>query len=408
MGFLDRVLNKPIPRKQFAKLMSSALREAGVDILSINEEDSSLTRRDWGTIYLDNVYALHSKANRNERQAVIDNFVRSVAEWESNPTPASFEVAAPRLMPVLRSRVYHSAIQLTQRAKGEPSVGLKLKPFVGGLVANLAYDTDRSITHIGESEFDKWNVDFDAAFATATSNLRNFADLDGFVEMSPGLYKGAWDDSYDSSRMLIPDIIQRLPLFGDPVAFVPGRNHLWVTGSNDQAAIAKMLEVGGEALFEPYELSDNLFLFDGAQWWVYKSDTPSIASALRELQHRRAVMDYQQQKADLERIYEREQTDVFVASHAQWESPDGASYTCCVWSKDIPSLLPKTEMIIFLIDADGDKKDVFVVSWDLVESHFPELLPQAKHLFPARQEAYTFPTPEQIMILRGLSVSRQQ
>lgn len=158
-------MNRPIGKKQFAKLMTSALRDGGVEIVCFNDQDFSLSAGNSKTIYLENVYIRHSNSGREQRQAIIENFVCGMAERD--PIPVNFEDAIDQLMPVIRNSAYHSAIRLMLKAKGERHEPLKLKSFVAG--------------------------------------------------------------------------------------------------SKDDVALLKMLEIGAERLFEPYSLSANLFLLNGAQ-----------------------------------------------------------------------------------------------------------------------------------------------
>lgn len=86
----------------------------------------------------------------------------------------------------------------------------------------------------------------------------------------------------------------------------------------------------------------------------------------------------------------------------RWSKDNGEAYSSCIWSKDIPSLLPKSDRITFLVNPDSN--EMFSVAWDDVQTRIPESLPQEPYLFPNRFRAYLYPTSEQLTMLRALSI----
>jgi hypothetical protein len=75
------------------------------------------------------------------------------------------------------------------------------------------------------------------------------------VEIRPGLFASPYADVYDSSRLLLTDAIRQLPVFGDPLAVVPTRNCLLITGTEDDDATAEMMSIAERAQAEDHPVS---------------------------------------------------------------------------------------------------------------------------------------------------------
>ncbi len=89
------------------------------------------------------------------------------------------------------------------------------QPLVGGLVVAYGIDNDRTISHVTKKRLDKWNVEIDDLHETAMGNLTKKSqavaahaaqDDDGRMELI--LFQTM--DGYDASRVLLPDLHDRL------------------------------------------------------------------------------------------------------------------------------------------------------------------------------------------------------
>ncbi len=377
--------------------MASAFREHGVDIVAVNEEEFCLTTASSWTIYLHNVFDRYAKALRKERQEILDNFVRGISERdELAPT---FQTASSSIMPVLRSNAYHSLTRLVFGTSGQEFTETKTKSFPGGLAINLVYDRERSMTHLNSEAFDRWKIGFHQALAIGLDNLRDNTDPDGFSEELPGLFKAVWNDGYDTSRVLLPDIIHRLAVFGEPVAFMPARDHLWITGSRDDRALTTMLDLAAENHFGPYPLSEHLYILEGTRWTTFSPTCEPLAAILRDIRQRRSALDYQQQKEALEKRYARDGIDLFVASYFLAIAKDETSaFSWCVWSKGVDSSLPVTDLVMLRVNED-DK--AIHVPWNLIREVASDLMELEPGLSPARYRVRVFPSGEQISVIRA-------
>jgi len=405
MNFLDKVFSGKPSRADFAEMVIQALHKAGMEKIDQSESDFSLKLAGGATIFLGNVYANFCNAPRSARQSIISEFVTAAASIPELPSiPSDFATVKPSLMPVIRDAAYFSMIQLMNRKSGiddsDPEV--VLKNLAGGLVVGLAYDTERNITSIGRSSFEQWSVSIDEAFKAAKENLWEKTDPNRLAGQN-GVYWGQWADSYDSSRILLTELIYRLSVDGDPVAFVPNRDQLWVTGTNNSAGLAAILKGGLESHFKQgHPLSPDLYVLADGTWKVHVPEDKSLREMWMKIKRQRDAIDYSQQQKLLNEIHEIEDIDIFVASYKIYERKDGFAYSACVWTNGIDTSLPRAENIAFM--ADVENPDYFVVPWEAAVSVVGDLLELEPDLTPFRYRARQFPSDEQLARLRPLAL----
>jgi hypothetical protein len=407
MNFLDKVLSGKPSRADFTEMMVRALHKAGIQTIDQSESDFSLKLPGGTIIFLGNVYANFCGAPSSARKSILSEFVSSAANIPDLPSiPPDFAAVKPSLMPVIRDATYSSMIQLLNRKNGnkkdDAGDDVVLKNLAGGLVVGLAYDTERNITSINRDFFDKWGISIDEAFKAAKDNLWEKTDPNRFAGQD-GVYWSEWNDSYDSSRILLTELIYRLSVDGDPVAFVPNRDHLVVTGTNHSAGLAAILKRGMESHFKHgHPLSPDLYVLVDGAWKVHIPEDKSLREMWMKIKRQRDAIDYSQQQKLLNEIHEIEGIDIFVASYKVYERKDGFAYSACVWTNGIDSSLPRSENIAFM--ADVENPDYFVVPWEAAASVIGDLLELEPDLAPVRYRARQFPSEEQLAKLRPLAI----
>jgi uncharacterized protein YtpQ (UPF0354 family) len=401
MKVLEKFFRSKTPtRDDFAKLVMKRLGQVGARDVSYEPEHFTLkVGRTSGTVFLDNAYEIYCKAGRRERDALLHRFCSS---WgATHEVPGDFGSVRPFLMPVIRQTSFFSLIELGLQSQNLDAAKLACPkmPVASSLVVCLAYDTEDTIQHVSQETFDKWGVTFEEAITEATSNLREKTNPNGMTEEVPGLFRSRWADSYDAARMLLTDLIARLPVSGEPVAFIPNRDQLWVGGKRDIRTIKALLMVGEQAHFVSYPISPDLFVLNERVWQVYVPEDANVLASLQELRRHRRAVDYQQQKDALETIYKASGTDVFVASYSVFPRNDGSRYSTCVWSRGVDSLLPEAEFVILLLDKD--KKDHVLLPWETVLSELGGFMEEQPGILPKRYRVRSFPKEELIARLRN-------
>jgi hypothetical protein len=405
MNFLDKVFSGKPTRPDFTEMMMQAFREAGIETTEPSEKDFSFKLASGGTVFLGNVYTMFCGAPRAKRQSIVAEFVAAAASISDLPSiPTDFATVKPRLMPVLSDAVYFSLFQLMQRKNGKQDVAQEdlVKPIAGGLQIGLAYDTERNITTLDREHFKSWGVSLDEAFKAAKENLWEKTDPTKFGGGN-GVYHGEWADSYDSSRMLLTELIYRLSVDGDPVVFVPNRDQFWITGTNNSAGLAALLKGGMESHFkQDHPLSPDLYALVDGTWKVHIPEDPALRELRMKIKRQRDAIDYAQQQKLLNEIYELEDIEIFVASYKVYERKDGLAYSACVWTDGVDSSLPRSENIALM--ADVENPEYFVVPWEATESVIGDMLELEPNLVPVRYRARQFPSEEQLAKLRPVAL----
>jgi len=401
VNFLDKVFSSKPSQREFAEIVITAFEKSGSPGLAYCESDFTLRFPGRNaTIFLHNSYTSYCEVPRSGRQEVISKLVAGFASVPE--IPSDFASARKNLMPVIRDESYEGMMHLMGEGEADdPGLTRQYKPFARRLLAGLAYDTEHSITSVNFKTLQAWGVDLDQAFAVAKENLWDRTRPDGF-EGANGVYWSRWADSYDSSRMLLTELIYRLSVDGDPVAFVPNRDALLVTGTHNIAGLRVILNAGAESHFKQgHPLSPDLFVLDDGVW---KHHIPADAE-LREIwagmRRQRDGIDYNHQKELLDKLHEKQDVDIYVAGYQIAQREGQKAFSICVWSRGVDSLIPVTEQIAFMLDAE--KSDFFTVSWDSTVAVVGDLMEEDPQLIPKRMRVREFPDAQQIAQLRKLA-----
>jgi hypothetical protein len=400
VGLLNRLFSKRPSKRDFAELVKEALAKSGITGMDYDEKGFCLKMSEKGNvIFLDNGYAKYCKADNRLRKILLEQICSSFVESKSE-MPGDFALARPHLMPIVRDSSYLSLVELHSRACGLDTSNIKcpFKVLVDGLSVLLAYDTDQSIQQVNQATLDRWGISFGEGLQVAIDNLRERTNPNLVTEEAPGVYLGRWDDSYESARILLTDLIYRLSVDGEPVVFLPNRNQFWVTGSRNAAGLKTVLKMGGETHFEPHPLSPNLYLLSDSKLNSYIPEDIPLRDEWFSLRRRRESVDYTQQKDSLDKVFEKDNTNIFVASYKIFRLDDGTEYSACVWSKGVDSLLPKTEKIFFVVDPK--EKNYVSVQWEAAIPIVGHLMDEESNLLPTRQRVRLFPSEGQLDELR--------
>ena len=323
------------------------------------------------------------------------------------PRPQSLEQVAPNLLPVVRDRRYlDMAILMAKVSATKAKVEVPVFPFralAGELVVTLGLDTPTATSVVAATELESWDVSFDAAYEIALENLR--ARTHGSMEEArPGLYVSRWDDGYDASRLLLPELFGSLKLRGDPVVSVPSRNLLVVAGSEDPEALAALADVTAKVLGEESRpLSADVLQFHAHSW---REAAASVSQQRRLLKARQLLLqrDYNQQAELLNQLNQTQGKDIFVASYKLAESTDDEPYRNMTQVTEGVglTLLPKADELAFLTRA----QEFLLVPWTVAEA---VLGPALKRLtiHPVRYRHQGFPDAAQLEVLRSKASIRQ-
>ncbi len=401
MAWLDFLFGPP-SRDNFAKLVIAELQRKGKSqTLKYDREKFMIERAEEGFVNLANLYHEYCQAPRTQRSKVLDRFVRGCLGTTGFELPEDFEDIHPDLLPVVRSRFYLESVMLQSRSRGGESIAVPQQPIGDHLALSLVYDLPQAMRSIIQDDLDKWGVTLYEAVEAAKNNLEQmgnvaFASLQG---QSSGVYISATGDNYDASRLIMLDLIRKMPVRGDTIAMVPNRDTLVITGADDPAGLEVMCKVAEDSFQKPRPISTVALRLVGDEWesWLPEADSPCYPR-LHELRLRTLGMEYNDQKELLDQIHQRTGEDLFVASFSAVKQKDnGRISSYCVWSEGVDTLLPETDDVI-LLRPDLSSDNVAIVAagaFHRVREIAGDLM-QPIGSYPERYRVREFPSERQL------------
>lgn len=395
MGLLNKMLRREPTRDGFANLVIRRFSKAGMSNFEYRAADFSIQRR--GTtnaVFLHNVFQNYCQSDAQGREAILTRFVNAFAADSKIPT--DLESAKKGFMPVLRDFRYISLGRLALESRSTANIQLTPElPFAPELNILCACDFEDSMSLVNQDKLQTWGISLKHAVETAKENLRDRTDPNGLTELRDGVHLGTWNDSYESARLILTDYFYRLNLQGDPVAFIPNRDILFVCGELDPAAMSFILEEGSKTHFENgYPLSPNLYVLRDGRWEMFTPGEPRLRRLLLEVQKRREATDYSEQQKYLNVIYGRENKDTSIAGCQLYKKDDGTYFTHTVWSRGVDSLLPVTDEVTLFLNPEapeGDSSEFLRVPWKKACNQLGSLMEPVEGMIPRRVRVRSFP-----------------
>jgi len=266
----------------------------------------------------------------------------------------------------------------------------------------VGIDADDSIGYLTQSELEEWKVDAGAAFRAAhetaaaafsAGDVRPYGSEPGFA-----LWHVAKDDSYESSRLLMPgwlaDFAGRVS--GRTVAIVPSRSRVIVGGDGDEACLRALIDAAKrEYLASPRSISPALYTVDGGGT-VVPLVLPAGHPLAAEVALGHVSLAANEYKIQQDLLQQKLGDGVFVASYEATRKGElVSSYT--TWAKDVPSLLPEVADIVM----GSSGADRLIVPWQLALSLAGDALRREPGLDPPRWRTVHWPDEATLARLRA-------
>jgi hypothetical protein len=262
-----------------------------------------------------------------------------------------------------------------------------------GLVIDLA----DGMIHVTEESLPAWGVTFEEALELAKANLRRGSG-GRFKKVADGVWYSPWSDEYDSSRLLLPDLLDRYEVKGELVAMAPRRDILLLTGTEHPLGLGHMAHLGGACLDDAKALCPVPLLRDGDGWLPYQPPPEHPAYLpLRLLRGRWVAGQYNSQMDDLnEGFRERGEAAVAAPTGVLLHREENRADTLCDWADGGELLLPRADVVQFSRNgaALGEAR------WERVAEVMGDAL-EPQGLCLERYRVRRFPTPEQLELMRG-------
>ncbi|MFZ6721642.1 hypothetical protein [Undibacterium sp. Ji49W] len=397
MGIFDFFSSTPSTKK-FGQIVIDFARRQGVDqLIRFDEADFRLLVGENGShvLNLHNAYRDYCASPKKQRDTVL---LKYTAGLKLEGIPDDFASAKAHLMPSVKPRGQGEYLRLTSLIQDKPmSYDEASLNFSDDAVLMLAYDTEHSMALVNRSNFETWGVSVQDAMDVALGNLRD-RTADKFVELGVGVVAGVWDDAYDSSRILLPDLAYRANCGSDPVIMVPTRGRFLVTPASNKAGLFFMIVYAQEcAEKEGRTVSAHMYKIKNGQVVSYTPEDTDVAASLKSLQTYYLAEDYGSQKDLLEALYEKNKADVFVATFTVFKNKQtGLLTSLCTWTQSVVTLLPKTDLVALLIPGESESEHrTKIITWDAAMSIAADLMQEVEG-YPARYLVKNFPTAEQL------------
>jgi hypothetical protein len=394
--------DRPPSKAQFVRLVTEALRRAG-EKAELHYDRDAFSLRTEGqaqrVFWLTNVYKEFCSAQAGQREGLLRNVVRSWLVPEHS-VPEDYEDVHPDLLPAVRARGYFEVTLLQMKAQGHDTDDRPYRTLGEHLAVGLAYDLPGAIVQIGRHNLDQWKVSLDDALTAARANLRGMSK-EPFKQAAPGVWVSPYCDNHDASRLVLTDLVRDCEVRGDPVALVPNRDKLLITGSDDPRGLLTIATLGGEALKQPRFLSGIPLRLTGDDWVQYVPPAGHPAAApFRLLRAHSLGRDYASQGEAFKALHQKTGEDVFISNFSIVQKKDTDEVNSyCVWSGDIESLLPEADLVYFVrMKGEKDAEIVAGATWERVRQVVGDLMtPQG--LYPERYRVRAFPSADQLAAL---------
>jgi uncharacterized protein YtpQ (UPF0354 family) len=391
---------EPLERDAFAWRAIETLRAAGETRDIQYDAGAFLLRLGAGddgkgdVLFLSNFFDEYLASPPEQRDEV---FSRLTQVRAMPALPRTFAEARANLLPVVRGRtLFEQAQRVVNGEPGEPTP-IAWKPLRGFLGLGLAFDAPDTLRYLGPDDLARWGVSFDQTLTVALENLRQ-RSTETLEQLAPGTCQSPWQDNYASSRLLLDEVVRRCQVRGEPVALVPHRDLLLITGSDDEDGLRQVAERAQKALMAPRALDGRALRLTSQGWVPFMPERLSNAwDAFRTLELFTRARDYDEQTQQLEKLHEERGEDIFVAAYTPYQDERGRSISYAVWLKGVDALLPRTEVIFFMDPALGQEAPpVGIARWEEVAKAVGGLLVPVEGLYPERYRVRGFPSEEQL------------
>jgi hypothetical protein len=396
----------PSPQEIFLAEVEAALRKSpSVTSVRHGEEGFSLIVDQGGaehTIFLDNTFAETRDMSPEQRRERIARLVRSGDAPDASAM--SWEEVRPKLASLLRTPSLFGGVP--------QFVGDRLpihRPFAPFLIECVGVDSDDGIGYVVPHMVAKWGVEPSDVFAAATDNGREYFvdDVESFDARAPyPLWHVARDDSYESSRLLVPGWLASFAdkVKGRPVAIVPHRSLLVVGGDGDERCLRRLI-ASAKAEFEasPRGISPALYTTDetGVVVPLTLPVGHPLAADVAVGHVMMAMAEYDFQKTWLD---EQLEEDVFVASYQGLQEKDGGVFSYSTWSCGVLSLLPVVDRVALGTNPGKKGAEVLWVPWKGLVEIAGACLALEPNLDPPRWRTVRWPDDGQLAKLRAIAV----
>jgi hypothetical protein len=149
---------------------------------------------------------------------------------------------------------------------GDDSRATAFLPFAADLVVCAVRDQPDSMSLMTREKLAEAGLSIAQAIRLAIANFRARLPAPVFESLGDGLFGCANLEDYQSALLLLrPGHDYSLPpIHGAPIVAVPGRNVFYLTGTQNPAGVARLVDIASSAAELPHLCSPSLLQWSGA------------------------------------------------------------------------------------------------------------------------------------------------
>lgn len=301
----------------------------------------------------------------------------------------------PRLRPTIAVEQQRTERGLVEQLHGlsAPDMLLASRPWLGGLSTLLAYEMAEEAVDVAEVHLKTWGVGLDEALAIALKSLESRPPPKP-LEVASGLFASTAADGFDAARLLVPALWAGLKVRGKLVAMAPHQDALFLTGADDDDALAHLASLALDLGQQPLGISAQPFILENGAWaaWAPAASRP-CARPLELARLPEVARAYDRQKALLEAEAEVERREEAVAPFVVLRDDDQQLVSATVWMEGTEPLLARADRIAFAArpTQPGDETlRAVALPWDEAVAMPGVSLEPTRHV-PERFRARGFP-----------------
>jgi hypothetical protein len=229
--------------REYARYAQQRLEKAGYGPFTFNRREFTLRGPDGkDAVYLSLTYGEHKKNGVPAPRLIADLIA---ALGRNDQMPKTWAAAQGSILPYIRPRSSFWRSDHAHRAFGTH------------FAVMLYHDYPESRVPLSGETLRDWQVTWDDAYAQAVINLRTMTPVglepvrneDGMP--MGGMWAGPWEDSYAPARLLLPEVMERCPVLGRPVAMLGHERTLGITGEDDLVGVSWLAGCAEGVLREP-------------------------------------------------------------------------------------------------------------------------------------------------------------
>lgn len=405
------VTNRP-SYEQFASLIAETIKPGGLSSsLTYDSDAFALVEAPEGApvqrLLLGHYFGEYCALDSSERPQLLAKISKLYGE---SAFPANFEDAKARLMPHLIDRwtVFRTNMNLAlgmAKELDDPNIDVTpdFAPFVviaDAFAMVLALDLSSTRLIVTHRQLASWGIEFDQAIEVAYQNLiaRSGGSFEMLVDQETGLssvYSSTWHDGYDSSRLIIDELLKQFKVQGDHVIGIPDNNQLLITGSEDRRGLIALYQMLADAQNLQQPLPPVLVHKTETGWQRFAPPLlDPLNPLLRGLETAYLSDIYASQKALL--LSSMDVESLPILDYERRESED-VVHTWTVVPKVQHALIPETDYVKFVAEPNqsGESKTLASAPFEKVKEVLGDNLVDVDQ-YPVRYLMRSYPTADEL------------